>query len=438
MTGSPGYLSGVANPPATREEAQARDRADPLAGLRRLFVSEGGSAAGGGSGSGADDAGPIYLDGNSLGRQPIATPARVAAVLAEWRTRLIGGWDDWIDRPGLVGDRIGRLVGAGPGQVVVSDSTTVNLYKLAAAALDARPDRPVILADRHDFPTVRYVLQGLAQRTGRELRWVDSDPAEGCATPAVTGDVALVCLSGVNYRSGALLDMRSAAAEAHHSGALVLWDLSHAAGCVPVELDADAADLAVGCSYKYLNAGPGAPAWLYVRRGLHSELRQPIWGWWGQDDQFAMGESYDPVPGIDRFQAGTPPVVGLAAVDAGIEPLLEVGIGSLWAKTSELVSYLAGRVEDRLVPLGARIASPSDPARRGGHLAVAHPLAWPAVRRLIDLGQVVADFRPPDVMRLAPVAAYTRFVDVWDAVERIAGVLADPALTGSAPVRRVT
>lgn len=414
----------MANPPATREDAEARDRADPLAGLRSRFAPDG--------------AGAIYLDGNSLGRQPVSAPIRVAAVLEEWRTRLVGAWEEWIDRPAMVGDRIGTLVGAGPGQVVVSDSTTVNLYKLAAAALDARPDRSVILADHHDFPTVRYVLQGLAERTGRELRWVDSDPREGCAAPEVTGDVALVCLSGVNFRSGALLDMRAAAAGAHRAGALVLWDLSHAAGCVPVDLDGDGADLAVGCSYKYLNGGPGSPAWLYVRRGLQSGLRQPIWGWWGQEDQFAMAERYQPVAGIDRFQAGTPPVVGLAAVDAGIEPLLEVGIGSLWAKTSELVSMLAARVEARLVPLGARIASPTDASRRAGHLAVAHPGAWPAVRRLVDSRQVVADFRPPDVMRLAPVAAYTRFVDVWDAVERIAGVLAEGELTGSVPIRRVT
>lgn len=419
-----GILPGVPKLPATREQAEEADRVDPLGGLRARFASE--------------EDGPIYLDGNSLGRQPIATAGRVAAVLEEWRTRLIGGWDDWIDRPTSLGDRIGTLVGAGPGQVVVADSTTVNLYKLAAAALDARPERRVILADRHDFPTVSYVLQGLAERSGRELRWVDADASEGCAPPAVADDVALVCLSGVNFRSGALLDMRAAAAAAHRAGALVLWDLSHAAGCVPVDLDGDGADLAVGCSYKYLNGGPGSPAWLYVRRGLQSEIRQPIWGWWGQEDQFAMAERYEPVPGIDRFQAGTPPIVGLACVDAGIEPLLEAGIGPLWAKTSELVSLLATRVEARLGPLGARIASPADAARRGGHLAVAHPRAWPAVRRLVDLGQVVADFRPPDVMRLAPVAAYTRFVDVWDAVERIAGVLADPGLDASAPARRVT
>ncbi len=416
----------MGNLPASRWEAELLDRSDPIAALRDRFFGDG--------------SGPIYLDGNSLGRQPLATPGRVAGVLEEWRTRLVGGWDEWIERPGLVGDRIGRLLGAAPGQVVVSDSTSVNLYKLASAALDARPSRSVVLADRNDFPTVRYVLEGLVGRTGRELCWVDSDPSEGLSLPAPTSasasgaEVALVCLSGVNFRSGARADLRSVTAEAHEHGALVLWDLSHAAGCVPLDLDGDGVDLAVGCSYKYLNGGPGSPAWLYVRRGLQSELRQPIWGWWGQADQFAMGEDYDPALGIDRFQVGTPPVLGLAAVDAGIEPLLDVGMASLWAKTADLVALLAARVEALLVPLGARIASPSDPSRRGGHLAVAHEQAWSVVRRLIDLDLVVADFRPPDVMRLAPVAAYTRFVDVWDAVERIAGVLGEPLPGGDAPV----
>lgn len=426
----PGYRAVVTSaPPATRDEARARDDHDPLAAVRSRFA--------------ADGAEPVYLDGNSLGRQPLDAPARVAAALEQWRTRLVGGWDEWIERPGQVGDRVGRLLGAAAGQVVISDSTTVNLYKLASAALDARPDRPVIVADPHDFPTVRYVLQGLAERTGRRLRWVGSDPAGGWVPDASAAgplgdDVALVCLSGVNFRSGAVLDLRAAAAAAHAAGALTLWDLSHAAGCVPVDLDGDGADLAVGCTYKYLNAGPGAPAWLYVREELQSRLRQPIWGWWGQRDQFAMGERYDPVAGIDRFQAGTPPIVGVAAVEAGIQPLLEVGIEALWRKTAALVALLAARVAARLEPLGARIASPGDPARRGGHLAVAHPRAWPAVRLLIEQRRVVADFRPPDVMRLAPVAAYTRYVDVWDAVEHIAEALADPRVQLAVPARRVT
>ncbi len=415
MVGGTGTF-GVVTVPQSREEAEDRDAGDPVAALRYEFELADGE--------------PIYLDGNSLGRQPRAAAGRVAAALGEWRTRLVGGWDDWIDLPSTVGDRIGRLVGAAPGQVVVSDSTTVNLFKLGLAALDAGGGG--IVGDGEDFPTVRYVLQGLAERTGRPLRWLPTD----------LDGAALLCLSAVNFRSATLADMAAVTAGAHRAGALVLWDLSHAAGCVPVDLDGSGADLAVGCTYKYLNGGPGAPAWLYVRRELQGLLRQPIWGWWGQRDPFAMADAYDPAPGTARFLAGTPNILGIAAVDAGIDPLLSVGMPALWDKTRALVALLAARVDALLVPLGARLASPADPEGRGGHLAVAHPDSWRTVRTLIDRGQVVGDFRPPDVMRLAPVAAYTRFVDVWDAVDRIASVLASAA-SGAlgdrpAPRRRVT
>ena len=404
--------------PSTRAQAGEADRADPLAAFRDDFV--------------IDPAGPIYLDGNSLGRQSRATAAASKALLDAWASDLVTAWEGWADLPGAVGDRIGQLIGAAPGQVVVSDSTTVNLHKLAVAAIDARPGRATIIGDANDFPTVRYVLQGIAAREGRRLQLMDSDPAEGIGTAdlarAVAGDVALVCLSAVNYRSGSVVDMDAVNAVAHTAGALVLWDLSHAAGCVPVELDRSGADLAVGCSYKYLNGGPGAPAWLYVRSELQPVLRQPIWGWWGQQDQFAMGPGYDPVPNAYRFLAGTPAVAGMVAVDSGIAPLLEAGPAALWAKTQRLVGLLAERAQEQLVPLGAAIASPHAPARRGGHLALSHPDAWAAARLLIDRGLVVPDFRPPDVLRLAPVAIYTRYVDVWDAVERVATVLADPAV----------
>jgi kynureninase len=219
---------------------------------------------------------------------------------------------------------------------------------------------------------------------------------------------------------------------------LVLWDLSHAAGAVPVQLDASGADLAVGCGYKYLNGGPGAPAWLYVRAGLQASLRQPVWGWWGQQDQFAMAEAYEPVPHVDRFQAGTPAIMGIVALDAGIAPLLAAGQQAAWEKTRKLVSLLADRAEKLLAPLGASSASPADPARRAGHFAISHPDAWAATRALIDRGLVVADFRAPDVIRLAPVALYTGYVDVWDAVDRVATVLADPSIRASVPTRRVT
>ena len=317
--------------PKTRQETVEADLCDPIARYREEFVIVPG--------------GPIYLDGNSLGRQPRAARAAIAALMDEWGRDLVSGWDRWMDLPGAVGDRIGALVGAGPGQVVLSDSTTVNLHKLALAAVGSMAGRRVIVGDANDFPTVRYVLQGIAAREDRDLKLLATDPVEGVGpaaiADAVSEDVALVCLSGVNYRSGALVDLAEVTGAAHRAGAMVLWDLSHAAGAVPVELDATGADLAVGCSYKYLNGGPGAPAWLYVRSDLQERLRQPIWGWWGQRDQFAMGPSYDPVPGMYRFLAGTPAVLGMVAVDAGVAPLLSAGMPALWAKARQLVALLS-------------------------------------------------------------------------------------------------
>jgi kynureninase len=415
--------------PRTRAEAAEADSLDPLAFYKEEFLISRG--------------GPIYLDGNSLGRQPRATAGALNCLLEEWARDLVGAWDRWVELPAAVGDRVGQLVGAAPGQVVIGDSTTVNFYKLAAAAIDARADRPVIVADANDFPTVRYVLQGIAARQRRVLRLIDTDPVEGieaeALVEAVTDDVGLVCLSGVNYRSGAVVDMPAVNHLARQAGALNLWDLSHAAGVVPFQLDAAGADLAVGCGYKYLNGGPGAPSWLYVRRGLQTTLRQPVWGWWGQQDQFAMADAYDPVPNIGRFLAGTPPVAGIVALDAGIAPLLAAGVTRIWEKTSRLVTLLAERSRELLAPLGARSASPALPVRRGGHFAIAHPDAWAATRALVDRHLVVPDFRPPDVIRLAPVALYTSYLDAWDAVERVASVLADPSIrAGAVPRRRIT
>jgi kynureninase len=413
----------------SRPEAQAEDEGDPLARLRQRFV--------------VDDDGPIYLDGNSLGRLPAATAARLQATVERWGRDLIGAWPGWIDLPTTVGDRIGALLGAQPGEVAVSDSTTVNLYKLAVAALDARANRSVVVYDPHDFATVRYVAQGLAAQRGLTLRAAPSDPIEGLETSDVAAvvddEVALVLLSGVNFRSGARVDLAAAAGVAHTHGALTLWDLSHAAGAVPLDLTHDGADLAVGCTYKYLNGGPGAPAWLYVRSDLQAELRQPIWGWFGQRDQFAMGEGYDPEPDVRRFLTGTPSILGLAAVDVGLDALIEVGMPALWAKTSRLVAFLAERAEVRLRPLGVSLASPTEADRRGGHLSLGHPQAWPLCRRLAQEGTVVVDYRNPNVLRLAPVALYTRYVDVWDAIEAMAEALQRGGLEGDTePRSRVT
>ncbi|HEY7920626.1 MAG TPA: aminotransferase class V-fold PLP-dependent enzyme, partial [Streptosporangiaceae bacterium] len=272
-----------------RSRAADLDAADPLAGFRDRFAPL--------------EPGLIYLDGNSLGMLPAATAARLADVIRQdWGTGLIRSWAHWMDLPGQVGDLLGEhLLGAGPGQVTVCDSTTVNLYKLACAAVDARPGRPVLVTDDDNFPTDRYVLAGIAARSGGQLRLIRTDPDQGIrpgdVRAAAGPDTALVCLSHVAYRSGGLADMAAITRLAHEAGALVLWDLCHSAGSVPVDLDGCGADLAVGCTYKYLNAGPGAPAFLYVRRDLQDQLTQPIQGWFGQQDQFTMGPRYQPAPG---------------------------------------------------------------------------------------------------------------------------------------------
>ncbi len=394
-----------------RSAAMRMDLVDPLASYRTQFRL----------------AGPIYLDGNSLGCPSAGVVEALEAAVRDWAENLVGGWSRWIDLPGAVGDRVGRLIGAGPGQVVVCDNTTVNLYKLAAAALAARPERRTILADADDFPTDRYVLEGLAESTGRELRLVRGDAVNGLDVDALSSllgpDTALVSLSHVNYRSGARVNLAAITEAAHRHGALILWDLCHSAGAVPIELDDSGADLAVGCTYKYLNGGPGSPAFAYVRHDLQAELRPPVWGWFGQQDQFAMGPDYEPATGVRRFLSGTPPVLALLAVDAAAATLESAGIAALWAKSQQLTAILVDLVQERLGPLGASLASPSDPGRRGAHVSIAHSKAWPWCKALIDRHLVIGDFRPPEMIRLGPAPLYTRFVDVFDAIERMAEVL---------------
>ena len=392
----------------SRQHAERLDAADPLAGLRNEFVH--------------DDDELIYLDGNSLGRLPHATRRRLAHVVEdEWGRGLVGSWSHWIEQPGRVGDLLGaELLGAAAGQVVVSDTTTVNLYKLAMVALDARPGRSAIVTDDDNFPTDRYVLEGIAAQRGLVLRMIHSDIDKGASLDAlrsaVDDDTALVCLSHVAYRSGALLDMAEVNELVHARGALALWDVCHAVGAVPIELDATGTDLAVGCTYKYVNAGPGAPAFLYVRRELHAGPRQPIWGWFGQRDQFEMGPSYDPEPTIARFTTASPAIVGIAAVEEGVRLLVAAGIDRLRAKGVALTSYLI-ELADAWLP-GFTLATPRDPARRGSHVTLHHPEAWRITQALID-AKVIADYRSPDRLRLGPVSAYTRFAEVWDGMARL-------------------
>ena len=391
-----------------RAYAYELDAADPLAHLRDRFVHE--------------DPDLIYLDGNSLGRLPVATRQRLAEVVAdEWGRGLIRSWSHWIELPARVGDLLGaELLGAAAGQVVMSDSVTVNLYKLAVTALDASPGRRVIITDDDNFPTDRYVLEGLAAQRGLELRLIHADIDEGVSLAAlrdaVDSDTALVSLSHVAYRSGALLDMAEINDLVHGHGALMLWDLCHAVGAVPIELDATGTDLAIGCTYKYLNAGPGAPAFLYVRRSRQASMRQPIWGWFGQRDQFAMGPAYDPEPTIARFSTASPSILGITAVEEGVRLLAEAGIDRLRAKGVALTSYLIA-LADAWLP-SCTLATPRDPARRGSHVSLHHPEAWRITQALIA-AKVIPDYRTPDRLRLGPTPITTRFADVWDAMARL-------------------
>jgi kynureninase len=391
-----------------RQRADALDAADPLARFRARFVRE--------------DEPRIYLDGNSLGRMPIATAARIDAVVRAWSSELVGGWHRWIDAPVHTGDLLAEAVlGARPGEVLACDSTTVNLYKLVRAALAARPGRRVVVTDRDNFPTDRYVLEGLAEA---DLRVLECDPVAGpqpeeIEAACAPGDVALVTLSHVGYRSGALADMVAITDIAHAAGALVLWDLSHSAGAVPIDLDASGADLAVGCTYKYLHAGPGSPAYLYVRRTLHESLRSPIQGWFGQHDQFAMERPYEPEQGVRRFLAGTPPILGLAAVDVGAELVGEAGIEAIRAKAGSLTALAVDFHDAELASLGFELGTPREPHRRGAHVSLRHADAWRVCRALIERAYVVPDFRGPDCIRLGLSPLSTSHSDVVEALIRL-------------------
>ena len=323
------------------------------------------------------------------------------------------------------------MLGARPGEVVVADSTTVNLFKLCSAALDAYrlSAQGALVTDRDNFPTDRYVLEGLAEQRGLELRTIEADPLDGPqprrprAGPGRRRGGARRCSRTSSYRSGALADMRALTELARRYDAHVVWDLSHSAGAVPVRLRDAGVELAVGCTYKYLNAGPGAPAYLYAAAEVLPRLRSPIWGWFGQRDQFAMERSYDPVDGIGRFLAGTPPVLDLAAVEEGVKLTAEAGIERLREKSVALCELIVALHDAWLAPLGFELGSPRDPERRGSHVSLRHPEAWPICRALIELAAVVPDFRGPDSIRLGVAPLYTRFADIWDALDRLRGIV---------------
>jgi kynureninase len=377
----------------SRARAEALDAADPVAGFRERFVIE--------------DPQRLYLDGNSLGRLPLATRERLAAMTAEWGRELVGGWPAWLDAPRRTGDVLAPLIGADAGEVLACDSVTVNLFKLAGAA--RRPG--ALVCEAGAFPTDRYVLEGL----GGELRLCDGAPELAGA--------GLVVWSHVDYRTGAVADLPGITARCREAGVPLIWDLSHSAGALPVGLRAAGAELAVGCTYKYLNAGPGGPGFLYVARERQASLVSPLRGWFGQRDQFAMERPYEPAPGIERFLAGTPPILGLAAVEEGARLVAEAGIDAIRAKSVAQTALLIELADERLADLGFTVGTPRDPQRRGSHVALRHPEAWPITRALVERAHVIPDFRPPDVLRLGIAPLYTRYVDVWDAVDRLRSVV---------------
>ncbi len=396
----------------TRADLAALDRADPLAAFRQDFVMPDGI---------------VYLDGNSLGPLPAATPARVAAVVAqEWGEGLIRSWNDagWIGLPERVGDKIGRLLGAPPGCVIAADSTSVNVFKALGVALRLRPDRRVIVSEAGNFPTDLYIAEGLIALLGQqhELRLVEP----GTIAFALGPDVAVLMLTHVDYRTGAMHDMAALTAAAHAAGALTLWDLAHSAGAVPVDLAAADADLAVGCGYKFLNGGPGAPAFLYVAGRLQAEARYPLTGWLGHAEPFGFHGSYRPAPGIARATVGTPSIIAMAALEVGVDLALRAPMAAVRAKSLHQAALLMALVAQACPDAGLEQATPTEPGARGSQVSFRHPEAYAIMQALIGRG-VIGDFRTPDIIRLGITPLYLRYVDLWEAALALQDVMATRA-----------
>jgi len=392
-----------------RTACKKLDAEDPLAQCRARFELP---------------VGTIYLDGNSLGPLPKHVPDKISGLIRdEWGRDLISSWNlhDWIRLPQTVGEKIAPLIGAAPGQVIAADSTSINVFKLLSAALVAQQGRRVILSTRDNFPTDLYMAEGLSELLGRErceLRLV----AAGEIVASLNQETALLLLTQVDFRSGRLLDMGTLTQAAHKVGAMVLWDLAHSAGAVPLALDAQGVDLAVGCGYKYLNGGPGAPAFLYVAQRHQAQLQQPLAGWMGHRAAFDFNPNYEPATGMARFLCGTPPVLAMRALDAALDLWVGIDMNVLRRKSVALTELFIRLVEDSLILRECVLASPRDPALRGSQVSFSHPQAYSIMQALIDAA-VIGDFREPDLMRFGFTPLYTRYVDVWDAVSCLEGIV---------------
>ena len=394
--------------PTSAKEAEALDAADPVAGVREKFeIPER----------------VVYLDGNSLGPPPRDVFQRIAEVLRdEWGSDLVRSWTKhrWIDLPERVAGSVAGLIGADPGEVAVADSTSVNIFKLLGAALRMKPGRSVILSEKENFGTDLYVAQGLAELLGEaaSLRLVERSQLEA----ALDGDVAVLMLTHVDFRTGEMYDMEAWTRKAHDAEALVLWDLAHSVGAVPVDLEACAADLAVGCGYKYLNGGPGAPAFAYIARRHHSQLQSPLWGWMGHDAPFDFETAYRPAPGVGGLRVGTPPILSLAALERGVASVAETGVGPLRSKSVALSDLFIALVERECAGHGFELASPRESARRGSQVSFRHPDGYAIMQALIADG-IIGDFRAPDLLRFGFAPAYVRYVDVWNAVASLREIM---------------
>jgi len=405
----------------TRQDALDLDAKDPLAKYRELFVFT--------------DPDVCYLDGNSLGRLPKSTVETINKFLIEdWGTKIVDGWGEWIDKAETTGDLIGRAaLGAAAGQTLAMDTTSVNFYRLVRAAISARPGRKTIITDEANFPTDRYIMQGIAEELGLNLVVIPNDLQEHSTgetfsdelvtpeilKPYLSDDVALVTISVVAYRSGALHNIKELTDLVRTSGALMVWDASHAVGAVDMQFDRDGVDLAVGCTYKYGNSGPGSPAWLYVSKRIQSELQMPIQGWFAQRNQFLMGSKFDQIEGMRGFQIASPSIIGLLCIDEGFGMIEDATIAQINAKASKGTGMMIELFDQWLVPLGFELVTPRDSKLRGGHISIYHPDAAQIARGLRDDMKVIPDYRAPNSIRLAISPLPTSYVEVFDGFERI-------------------